>query len=326
MICLGIEGTAHTVGVGIVDSRGKVLAEASHMYRPEKGGIHPREAANHHAEHVVRLIRDALEKSGLGIDSLDLVAFSQGPGLGPCLRTVATAARAISISATKPLIGVNHCVAHLEIGRMKNDVHDPVMLYASGGNTQIIAYAKPRYRVFGETMDIGVGNMLDKFGIMAGLGFYAGPAIEKLAREGKRLVSLPYSVKGMDVSFSGILTAAKQHLKDGCPLDDLCFSLQETVFSMLTEVTERAVAQVEKSEIVLAGGVARNRRLSEMVHEMGAERGVSVFEPPFQYLVDNGVMIAWNGLLAYESGQRMSIAETAVDQRYRTDRVLVTWR
>lgn len=326
MICIGIEGTAHTVGVGIVDSDCNILAEASHMYRPQNGGIHPREAANHHAEHVVPLIEDALRQSGLGMAAIDVIAFSQGPGLGPCLRTVATAARAISISTSKPLIGVNHCVAHLEIGRMKRAVEDPVMLYASGGNTQVIAYAKPRYRVFGETMDIGVGNMLDKFGIMAGLGFYAGPAIEKLAREGRELIELPYSVKGMDVSFSGILTAAKQHLKNGCSLQDLCFSLQETVFSMLTEVTERAVAQAEKNEIVLAGGVARNRRLSQMVHEMAAERGARVFEPPFEYLVDNGVMIAWNGLLAHLSGQRMKIEETTINQKYRTDQVIVTWR
>ncbi|MBX8637936.1 MAG: bifunctional N(6)-L-threonylcarbamoyladenine synthase/serine/threonine protein kinase [Thermoplasmata archaeon] len=326
MICLGIEGTAHTVGIGIVDSGGNVLAEGSHMYRPEKGGIHPREAANHHAEHVVPLIEDTLKRSGISIESIDVIAFSQGPGLGPCLRTVATAARAISISLSKPLIGVNHCVAHLEIGRMKHAVDDPVMLYASGGNTQVIAYSKPRYRVFGETMDIGVGNMLDKFGIMAGLGFYAGPVIEKLAKAGTKLIDLPYSVKGMDVSFSGILTAAKQQLKNGCSQEDLCFSLQETVFSMLTEVTERAIAQAEKSEIVLAGGVARNRRLSQMVHEMAADRGARVFEPPFEYLVDNGVMIAWNGLLAYGSGQRMSIENSAVNQRYRTDQVQVTWR
>ncbi len=326
VICLGIEGTAHTVGIGIVDSGGSILAEAGHMYRPEKGGIHPREAANHHAEHVVPLIEKALERAGLSIKNIDLIAFSQGPGLGPCLRTVATAARAISISLSKPVIGVNHCVAHLEIGRMKHAVEDPVMLYASGGNTQIVAYAKGRYRVFGETMDIGVGNMLDKFGIMAGLGFYAGPRIEMLARSGRELIDLPYSVKGMDVSFSGILTAARQMLKNGCRIEDLCFSIQETVFAMLTEITERAIAQAEKNEIVLAGGVARNRRLSEMVRIMAAERGATVFEPPFEYLIDNGVMIAWNGLLSYESGQRMSIENTVVNQRYRTDQVPVTWR
>ncbi len=326
MLCLGIEGTAHTVGVGLVDSSGRVLSDASDMHRPAKGGIHPREAANHHSELVAGLIDRVVSVAGIGYGDIDLIAFSQGPGLGPCLRTVATAARALSISLSRPLIGVNHCVAHIEIGRMGNRASDPLMLYASGGNTQVIAYSRGRYRVFGETMDIGVGNMIDKFGIMAGLGFYAGPAVEKLASQGHELLDLPYSVKGMDVSFSGILTAARHHLKKGCRLEDLCFSLQETVFAMLTEVTERALAQADKNEVVLAGGVARNRRLSEMVNIMAEGRGAKVYEPPFRYLVDNGVMIAWNGLLAYGSGQRMSIVDTVINQRYRTDQVDVTWR
>ncbi len=326
MICLGIEGTAHTVGVGIVDSSGQVLSDASDMFRPPKGGIHPREAANHHAELVSGLIENAVESADLDYSDIGLISFSQGPGLGPCLRTVATAARALSISLSIPLIGVNHCVAHVEIGRLGNNVRDPLMLYASGGNTQVIAYSTGRYRVFGETMDIGVGNMLDKFGIMAGLGFYAGPKIEELAKNGSVLLELPYSVKGMDVAFSGILTAARHHLSRGVRIEDLCFSLQETVFAMLTEVTERALAQAEKNEVVLAGGVARNRRLSDMVRSMASERGASVYEPPFKYLVDNGVMIAWNGLLAYGSGQRMDLKDTVVNQRYRTDQVEVTWR
>jgi N6-L-threonylcarbamoyladenine synthase/N6-L-threonylcarbamoyladenine synthase/protein kinase Bud32 len=326
VICLGIEGTAHTVGVGIVTSDRKILAEASDMYRPPKGGIHPREAANHHAEFVVPLIEKSIENAGILPEMIDVVAFSQGPGLGPCLRTVATAARAVSLSLDRPIIGVNHCVAHLEIGRMNCDAKDPLMLYCSGGNTQVIAYAGGRYRVFGETMDIGVGNLLDKLGIIAGLGFYAGPKIEELASKGSDLLDLPYSVKGMDVSFSGILTAARQHLHNGCRIEDLCFSVQETVFAMLTEVTERAVAQAEKNEILLAGGVARNRRLVEMVKTMAGERGAAVYEPPYRYLVDNGVMIAWNGILAYSSGQRMPLEKTLINQRYRTDQVSVTWR
>lgn len=326
MICLGIEGTAHTAGVGIVDDTGRVLAECSHMFRPEKGGIHPREAANHHADNLASLISKSISAAGISPEEIDLISFSQGPGLGPCLRTVATAARALSVSLGKPVIGVNHCVSHIEIGRLFSDARDPIMLYVSGGNTQIVAYSSGRYRVFGETQDIGIGNMIDKFGIMAGLGFYAGPAIEALAQKGERLLDLPYSVKGMDVSFSGILTALKQHLKNGARLEDLCFSLQETAFSMLCETLERAIAHSGKTEVLLAGGVARNRRLHEMVSVMGRERGVSVYEPPVKYLVDNGVMIAWCGLLAHRSGQKMTLEQTSVIQRYRTDMAPVTWR
>ena len=326
MICLGIEGTAHTVGIGIVDDEAHVLAEASDMFRPERGGIHPREAANHHAEFVPVLIQKALEDAHLEPRDIDIVSFSQGPGLGPCLRTVATAARALSVSANMPIIGVNHCVSHIEIGRLFTGASDPLMLYVSGGNTQVVAYSKGRYRVFGETMDIGVGNMIDKFGIMAGLGFYAGPLVERLAEKGSRLLDLPYSVKGMDVAFSGILTALRQYMKDGASIEDMCYSLQEICFAMLCEITERAIAHSGKKEVLLAGGVARNRRLSNMLSVMASERGITLLEPPAKYLVDNGVMIAWCGLLAYRSGQRMTIEQTKVNQRYRTDMAPVTWR
>src|SRR6266571_4143881 len=117
MLALGIEGTAHTCGVGIVDERCRIRANVYDMVRPEKGGIHPREAANHHAEVVVPLIQKAVDVAGIDSSEIDLVAFSRGPGLGPCLRTVATAARALALSLDKPIVGVNHCVAHLEIGR-----------------------------------------------------------------------------------------------------------------------------------------------------------------------------------------------------------------
>src|SRR3989304_4087197 len=207
MLALGIEGTAHTAGVGIVDDSCKVLANVYDMVRPEKGGIHPREAANHHAEVLAPLVRQAADAAGGSLSALGVVAFSQGPGLGPCLRTAATAARALALSLEVPLVGVNHCVAHLEIGRGGTGCEDPVLLYVSGGNTQVIAFARGRYRVFGETLDIGVGNMLDKFGREAGLPFPGGPILEKLAKGGSTLLPLPYSVKGMDVAFSGMLTA-----------------------------------------------------------------------------------------------------------------------
>ena len=326
MLCLGIEGTAHTVGVGIVDERCNVLANVSATIRPETGGIHPREAANHHAERVVPLIRKAADVAGIELNDIDVVAFSQGPGLGPCLRTVATAARALALSLDAPIIGVNHCVAHLEIGRGRCGCDDPVLLYASGGNTQVIAYAAGRYRVLGETLDIGVGNMLDKFGREVGMPFPAGPLIEKHARNGAELLSLPYSVKGMDVAFSGMLTAALQLHRQGARLEDLCFSIQETAYAMLTEVTERAMAHVEKDQVLLGGGVVRNQRLQAMVARMAADRGATMYVPEGELCVDNGAMIAWAGLLQHKSGRRPSVEDTLIDQRYRTDEVEVTWR
>jgi len=326
MIALGIEGTAHTVGVGIVDEDASILANEIKMYKPETGGIHPREAANHHAENVVPLVRKAMGAAGLRMKDIDVVTFSQGPGLGPCLRTVATAARALSLTIRKPIIGVNHCIAHLEIGRALTPAQDPVLLYASGGNTQVIAFANGRYRIFGETLDIGIGNMLDKLGREIGLGYYAGPKIEKAAMEGRKLLDIPYSVKGMDMAFSGILTACLVLREKGESIEDICYSVQETCFAMLTEVTERAMAHVEKTEVLLGGGVVQNKRLQEMASRMAHDRGAEMFVPDRTLCIDNGAMIAWTGLTMYRSGIRMKVEDTVINQRFRTDEVEVTWR
>ena len=199
MITLGIEGTAHTMSVGIVDSEAHVLSNIIDLFRPPQGGLHPREAANHHADAVAKTIVEAVEAAGISLKDVDLVSFSMGPGLGPCLRVAGTAARSLSCALGVPIIGVNHCIAHIEIGNALTGCTDPCLLYASGGNTQIIAYSDQRYRIFGETQDVGIGNMLDKLGRDLGLGYYAGPIIEKMALDGDKLLDLPYSVKGMDI-------------------------------------------------------------------------------------------------------------------------------
>jgi len=326
MLTLGIEGTAHTLGVGIVDTDRKVIANVLDMYRPAEGGLHPREAANHHGDVVASLIVKATEEAGVSLSEIELISFSKGPGLGPCLRSAATAARSLSSILNTPIIGVNHCVAHVEIGIATTGCTDPALLYASGGNTQVIAFSNGRYRIFGETIDVGIGNMLDKLGRELGLGFYAGPTIEKLAKEGDRLLELPYSVRGMDVSFSGIMTAALALKKKGHRLEDIAYSVQETCYAMLAEVTERAMAHVGKDEVLLGGGVAQNMRLREMIDDMAKERGAKMFVPDKKFCMDNGAMIAWLGNIMYESGARMDIADTAVEQRFRTDEVEVTWR
>ena len=326
MITLGIEGTAHTMSVGIVDSEAHVLSNIIDLFRPPQGGLHPREAANHHADAVAKTIVEAVETAGISLKDVDLVSFSMGPGLGPCLRVAGTAARSLSCALGVPIIGVNHCIAHIEIGNALTGCTDPCLLYASGGNTQIIAYSDQRYRIFGETQDVGIGNTLDKLGRDLGLGYYAGPTIEKMALDGDKLLDLPYSVKGMDISFSGILTAAVAYRDKGCRIEDICYSVQETTFSMLTEVTERAMAHIGKDEVLLGGGVAQNTRLREMVAEMAKELGAKMFVPERQFCRDNGAMIAWLGNIMYQSGVRMDIDDTEVRQRYRTDAVPVTWR
>ncbi len=323
MRVLGLEGTAHTLGVGVLDETFSVLADVREMYTPT-AGIHPREAAQHMADKVAEALRKAESESNTSLEDIDFFVFSQGPGLGPCLRTVATAARTLALHYRKPLLGVNHCVAHIAVGKVYAGFKNPLVLYVSGANTQILELNERRYRVFGETLDVGIGNMLDKFGRETGLKHPAGPKIEALAREGKNFIELPYVVKGTDLSFSGILTSALQHHEKGVPLADLCYSLQETSFSMLAEVTERALAHLKADEVLLTGGVGYNKRLQEML-SLVAEEHHARFYTPVKYCGDNGVMIAVLGLLMHDAGVSMSLDETVVLPKQRTDDVEIVW-
>lgn len=325
MICIGIEGTAEKTGVGIVDSSGEILASVGESLIPPTGGIHPREAAEHHASHIVPLINQALTESGLETGDINLVAFSRGPGLGPALRTVATAARSLSLTLNVPIIGVNHCIGHVEIGRLTTGAQDPLTLYVSGGNSQVIAYDQGRYRVFGETLDIALGNCLDQFARSVNLGHPGGPRVEELARKTDKYIELPYTVKGMDLSFSGLLTAAIRKYEAGVPLEDVCYSLQETAFSMVAEVTERALAHSKKREVMLCGGVAANQRLRDMISIMAEEHYAEFYQPPIKYCGDNGAMIAWMGQLMFHYNLVQKVEDTTVIQKYRTDQVDVPW-
>ena len=327
LICLGIESTADNLGVGIATSDGAILANEITTHVPEEGGIHPREAARHHSDQMGNTISRALEKAGVSARDVDIIAFSQGPGLGPSLRTGATAARALSSYLKVPLVGVNHCVAHIEIGRLATGAEDPLTLYVSGGNTIVTGFEAGRYRIFGETLDIAIGNCLDTFSREAGLPYPGGPAVEQLALEGKELIPLPYVVKGMDLSFSGLLTAVIQEYRTGRHrIEDICYSLQEAAYSMLGEVTERALAHTGKRELLLTGGVGANKRLRSMIAFIAEEHGAAPSFVPIGYATDNGAMIAWTGVIAYLSGVRTPIETSYIDSRWRLDRVEVPWR
>ena len=324
MICLGIEGTAEKTGVGIVDDNGNILSMAGNQLFPEEGGIHPRLAAEHHAEWIPKLIKQAVKEAGLSYSDIDLISFSQGPGLGPALRIVATAARSLALSLSKPIIGVNHCIGHVEVGKLDTGALNPVSLYVSGGNSQVIAYESGRYRIFGETLDIAIGNCLDHFGRETGLGHPGGPVVEKLAKKGS-YIDLPYVVKGMDFSFSGLLSAAIREVEKGKAIEDVCYSLQETAFSMLVEVTERALSHTKKDEVMICGGVSANSRLREMLKDMSEEHDAKFFMPDFKLCGDNGVMIAWLGILMYNEFGPLDLSQTGIIQKFRTDEVDIPW-
>jgi universal protein Kae1 len=327
MIVLGIESTAHTFGISIIDGdKKKILSNVINGFTTESGGMIPSKVADHHVDVYDTVLKDALKNAGTRLKDVELIAFSQGPGIGHCLKIGAFAAKTLSLKLKKPLIGVNHCIAHLEIGRMLTSAKDPVLLYASGANTQVIAYEGGKYRVFGETLDNGVGNFIDSLAREMGLGFPGGPKIYELSLKGKKYVELPYTVKGIDVSFGGLLTNLKHKLKEGHKKEDIAFSVQETVYAMLTEVAERAMAHTGKNELLLGGGVACNKRLQEMAKIMCKERGAKCYILENQFNVDNAAMIAWLGFLEYKSGMATKIKDAKIKPYERTDDVNVLWR
>lgn len=320
---IGIESTAHTFGVGVV-RKGKILANERDMYKPARGGIIPAASADHHRTVAELLWVRAFEKAGVSNNDIKALAFSHAPGLAPCLLAGMQFARIKARELKVPLVPVNHCIAHLEIGQHEG-AKDPVLLYASGANTQIIAYASGCYRVFGETLDMGIGNFIDSFARHCGIPFPGGPIIEQKAKNGVYF-ELPYSIKGMDVSFSGLYTKLCQLYDKGARIEDLSFSLQETAFAMLIEAAERALAHTGKKELVLGGGVACNARLQEMARIMCHERGARFFCPAREFLVDNGAMIAFTGELLFNAGIQKKPDDVDIAPRERTDDVNVTWR
>lgn len=337
VLILGLESTAHTFGVSVVESSGneiksknvRILSNEKAVFTTKTGGLKPAKVADFLQENAVRVLEKAISKANINPKEIDAIAFSQGPGIGHCLRIGAITARSLAVLLKKPLIGVNHCIAHLEIARVLTKANDPVLLYTSGANTQVIAFANRKYRIFGETLDIGVGNLLDSIGRLLGLGFPAGPKIEYLALKAdkKKLLRMPYTVKGMDVSFGGLYTWVKQAIeKHVYKPEDIAYSLQETVFAMLLEVSERAMAHLKKQELALGGGVACNKRLQEMARIMCEQRNAKVFIPKKEFLVDNAAMIAVTGLLQFKSKANILKPEQAVIKPYqRTDDVVVRW-
>ncbi|MEM4513256.1 MAG: KEOPS complex N(6)-L-threonylcarbamoyladenine synthase Kae1 [Ignisphaera sp.] len=333
MIVLGIESTAHTFGVGIVVNRDEdfILADERVKYESKEGGIHPREASRFFVEHGPDVIRKALESSKLNPLNIDVIAVALGPGMGPCLRVGATAARAIASYLRKPLVPVNHAVAHIEIGLRLTKLREPIIVYLSGGNTMIVALVNKRYRVFGETLDIALGNLLDSLARDVGL---APPyvvngvhVIDRCAEGGTKLLTeFPYVVRGQDVSFSGLYTAAIRAYKRGEDIHDICLTLREIAYNSIIEVAARALMHTKKKEVMIVGGVAASPILREKFELMTRKYGVELGIVPPKYAVDNGVMIAWTGLLMYRSGIVIEPRKAVVNQRWRVDEVDIYWR
>ncbi|XDV24613.1 hypothetical protein PO909_028736 [Leuciscus waleckii] len=303
-VVIGFEGSANKIGVGIIRD-GEVLSNPRRTYiTPPGQGFLPGETAKHHRSVILTVLQEALDEAGLKSADIDCVAYTKGPGMGAPLVTVAVVARTVAQLWGKPLLGVNHCIGHIEMGRLITNAQNPTVLY-------VIAYSERRYRIFGETIDIAVGNCLDRFARVIKISNDPSPGynIEQMAKKGTKFIELPYTVKGMDVSFSGILSY-----------------IEETLFAMLVEITERAMAHCGSQEVLIVGGVGCNMRLQEMMGVMCKERGARIFATDESFCIDNGAMIAQAGWEMFRSGHVTELLDSWITQRYRTDEVEVTWR
>jgi N6-L-threonylcarbamoyladenine synthase len=336
MLCLGIESTAHTFGCSIIEVSasnekiGKVLSDVRQVYKaPEGSGIHPREASRHHAAISPSVLKTSLEHAKIVIKDIDIIAYSAGPGLGPCLRVGAVVARTLATFYKKPLVPVNHALGHIELGAMLTGASDPLVLLVSGGHTMILAFSQKRWRVFGETLDITIGQLLDQFGRSVGFASPCGDRIEELAgTSAGTYLRLPYLIKGNDVSFSGLLTASIRTASDkNSLLPDVCYSLQETAFAMLTETIERAISFTDKREMIIVGGVAANKRLSQMLEMACRRQNGILYICPINFSGDNGAQIAWTGILDYiTTKKQVSIEKSFIRQSWRVDTIDIGWR
>jgi len=376
IISLGIESTAHTYSIGIVDENGNIYSNERIIYKSKKDGIHPREAAELHSKESINILRNSVWKAGFVFKKLNgkfyildalyeiknklagseekfynepwnrkryiiynnnkiwiennkiisdnkelenilntyinnlnnferkinLISYSAGPGLYPTLVQAYFSGKLFSKIFNSNLIGVNHLIAHAEIVKLYNKFTDPLILLVSGANTMLLSFEGNKYRIVGETLDMGVGNFLDKVGRLLNIGFPAGPKIEELSKKGKNLIKLPYSVKGMDIQLGGIYTYIKNLIKrENINMYDLSYSIQEYIFSMLAEISERGLSLLDKREFGLTGGVAVNKRLQEILYLMCDERNVKFGTVPLDLGNDNGAMIAWIGILWYKN-------------------------
>ncbi|EPX71065.1 metallopeptidase Pgp2 [Schizosaccharomyces octosporus yFS286] len=341
MIALGLEGSANKLGIGIIQHAANgeaiVLANVRHTYNTPPGqGFLPSDTARHHRAWIIPLMKQAFAEAKISFSQIDCICFTKGPGIGAPLNSVALVARTLSLMFKKPLVAVNHCIGHIEMGREITGAQNPVVLYVSGGNTQVIAYSQRKYRIFGETLDIAIGNCLDRFARVIGLSNAPSPGynIMQEAKRGTQFVELPYTVKGMDCSFSGLLSgveaaaneAMDENSKRKITKQDLCYSLQENGFAMLVEITERAMAHVGADSVLIVGGVGCNDRLQQMMGEMCLDRGAKVYATDERFCIDNGIMIAQAGLLAFKTGGICSLEDSTITQRFRTDDVHVAWR
>jgi len=307
-LILAIECTAHTFGAAVADIDYNILSNERDILKDDKGGLIPIRILEHHVEVSREIIQKALDDAGVSLKDIEFIAVSNSPGMGHALRTGNIIAKTLSMKHNIPLIPVNHSLSHLTSAMVHSNGKNTTLMYAAGANTQIYNYSKGRMMLVVETLDIGIGHLLDIIARELGFGFPGGPVIEKIAAEYNEkndgIIELPYNVKGMDVVFGGLFTKVKnmitEHKEVASFNEDsadnltgkLCFSVQEYSFAALLEATERAASLNNSNNIAVIGGVALNKKFQEMSKSLCEQKNVRLIIPEKNLLPDNAAMIA----------------------------------
>ena len=317
MLILGIETSCDETGVALYDTRDGLLADALHSQvelHALYGGVVPELASRDHVRRLLPLVRDVLGRSGRTIEDVDLLAYTQGPGLGGALLVGASVANGLGLALGRPVAGIHHLEGHLLSPLLADPRPDfPfVALLVSGGHTQLMRVdGVGRYGLLGETQDDAAGEAFDKTATVLGLGYPGGPALARLAASGnpaRFAFPRPMLASGdLDFSFSGLKTAVLTRVRaqgdcDEATRADLAASFQAAVVDVLVAKSFTALDREGLERLVVAGGVGANAALRERLEAEAARRGVRVYFPPLRLCTDNGAMIAFAAALKYPEG------------------------
>lgn len=323
---IGIESSCDETACAVVRNGKQILSNvvASQIdVHSQYGGVVPEVASRIHVENISIVIKEALKQSGLTMDGIDGVAVTIGPGLIGSLQVGVMGAKALAWAYHKPLIPVHHLTGHIYANVFVEELKFPLLaLVVSGGHTQLVLMNEDYdFHILGTTTDDAVGEAYDKVARVLGLGYPGGPIIDKLARQGKPIYTLPHvhTDDPLNFSYSGLKSAVVQELRRqeraGNPVkvEDMAASFQEAALQELWSRVEEALKRYPVNQVVLAGGVAANSRLRELCRQNMERRhpGVSYITPPIRCCTDNGAMIAASGFIAYQKGYVSDLAVAA---------------
>ena len=321
LLILGIESSCDETACAVVRNGKEILSSVVSSQievHTKYGGVVPEIASRMHIENITPVLTECLEKASVGMEEIDAIAVTYGPGLIGCLHVGVQAAKTLAWYYQKPLVPVHHLAGHIYANAFVEDLKYPLLaLVVSGGNSELVLLKEEySFEILGQTQDDAVGEAYDKVARVLGLGYPGGVAIDKLAQEGKEHYTLPrvHTEEELDFSFSGLKSAVLQlkarEEKAGNELNeaDLAYCFQHTVVNQLMDRVKKAYELYHPAQVVLGGGVAANSLLRQKMTEFGEKEKVSVILPPMKYCTDNAAMIALVGTVAYRHGVRGNLS------------------